>query len=790
MTTGAAKPIQIVFRYSLYSFLCIAVLAVFIPWKPAMPAFGLDPSWMMAMNQAAAQGYIFGKDIVFTFGPYASIYTELYHPSTNSLMISGSLFLGVNYALLLLLLARDQKIFALLLYVVFLSGFVDSRDALLFSYPLMMAIAVYRMTLPNSDDLQLHFTGALKYSSLLLFAPFGLLPLIKGSLLPFCAVTVALCFAIFWIREERSLAGLAAVIPAISCALFWNFSGQRISELPGFFWNMRQIISGYTDAMAFPGNPRESALFILATGLILVVIARSLRGPINSKLFLCLSYGLFLFIAFKAGFVRQDPWHNIIAGTSILAAALLLLFILEGKQAFPALAAAALVWIYIGHGAAMPSSTEDIFANFKTTYGQAFQGARARASGKDDLRAQYDQHIAAIRVAYPIPQLPGSMDIYSFNQSWVLASGNSWAPRPVTQSYSAYTPELAAMNLHHLQGANAPENILFRVEPIDGRLPSLEDGPSWPSLINNYSLQKLEGDTAYLRKRATISNIANDQRQDFFSARHSFGEEVQLSDSATPQLARMEITPTLLGKLRGALYKLPELHIAMRLRSGKIINYRMISNMARSDFLITPLVTNTEDFAFLGAGGDKYLTGNEVMSLKITSDDAGDLLWSKDYRLTLRKLEIAETSEADSASLFDKIEAAEPASLSPPATQVCEGMIEAVNGTPPRSGIPAIRNALSVRGWMAESGVDGTVPDFIFVTLASESGKTIFVKARRTPRNDIRAHFHQPDMPDPGYSAMIDVSSLSGPYMLGLARSYKGNLQFCRQFQFPIQIVH
>jgi len=39
------------------------------------------------MNQAIAQGLSFGDDIVFTFGPYASVYTQLYHPATVRLMV-------------------------------------------------------------------------------------------------------------------------------------------------------------------------------------------------------------------------------------------------------------------------------------------------------------------------------------------------------------------------------------------------------------------------------------------------------------------------------------------------------------------------------------------------------------------------------------------------------------------------------------------------------------------------------------------------------------------------------
>ena len=43
---------------------------------PAMPSDGLDGSWVYSINQAVAQRMAFGHDIIFTYGPYASVYTK------------------------------------------------------------------------------------------------------------------------------------------------------------------------------------------------------------------------------------------------------------------------------------------------------------------------------------------------------------------------------------------------------------------------------------------------------------------------------------------------------------------------------------------------------------------------------------------------------------------------------------------------------------------------------------------------------------------------------------------
>ncbi len=703
-------------------------------------------------------------------------------------MLMGSFFLGLCYALLLLLLGKGENPYKLLVYGIFLACLLDSRDALLFSYPLILALVVYRLTLPETRSIKLHLAKKYEYAFTLLFAPLGLLPLIKGSLLPICAITLVLCIAILWSRREKALLCLVAGVPVVSCYLFWFFSGQPVLALLGFFISSRQFISGYTEAMSFPGDISECVLYALASALIIHAIAWKARGPKSSTWFLCGSYGVFLFIAFKAGFVRHDAWHNITSGSAILAAALLLLFVVDEKPSLLLpLGVALLAWAYIGHGT-MPTAMEDISANLRTTFERSFQGARARLTQKTEFQKRYDQHIAAIRGAFPIPATSETMDIYSFNQSWLLASGNAWSPRPVTQSYSAYTPDLAEMNLRHLQGPSAPDNILFRVEPIDGRLPSLEDGLSWPELINGYSLQKLERDSAFLRKRTAIVEDADGAEKEFSSALHQFGEEVMLPDSDEPLFARIEIEPTFLGKVASALFKPPELRMAVRTREGKPVDYRVISTMMQTNFLLSPLVRSTEEFALLAAGGSKYLTPNEVKSIAISADDGKGLFWNKSYSMKLLKVNLAKNSEAENSILFDQIDdAATPNHLNV-HPETCEGSIEAINGTSPHFEIPAIGNVLSIRGWMAISGKDGIVPDHVFVTLTNQRGATLYVRTRSTPREDIRGHFNQPSMPDPGFAAIIDVSSLTGKYTLSLARTYKGTFGTCEQYKLPIMI--
>lgn len=82
--------------------LLLIIISAFVPFSPKMPAPGIDPSWALGLNQAVAQGLAFGKEIIFTLGPYSFLYTKTYHPSTDLLMIIGCLYLALCYWISLL----------------------------------------------------------------------------------------------------------------------------------------------------------------------------------------------------------------------------------------------------------------------------------------------------------------------------------------------------------------------------------------------------------------------------------------------------------------------------------------------------------------------------------------------------------------------------------------------------------------------------------------------------------------------------------------------------------------
>ncbi|MBS1212494.1 MAG: hypothetical protein H6R26_1111, partial [Proteobacteria bacterium] len=87
----------------------ITMIAVLVPLSPGMPGAGLDPSWVLGMNEAVARGMAIGTEIIFTFGPYASVYTRQYHPGTDHLMVGASTILAMAFTCILRALGKQFR---------------------------------------------------------------------------------------------------------------------------------------------------------------------------------------------------------------------------------------------------------------------------------------------------------------------------------------------------------------------------------------------------------------------------------------------------------------------------------------------------------------------------------------------------------------------------------------------------------------------------------------------------------------------------------------------------------
>jgi len=791
----------------LWLVLFITAIAVFVPFYPAMPDSDLDPSWRFGMNQAVAQGLAIGKDIIFTFGPYASIYTKSYHPSTDFMMVSGSLYLALSYSVCFGLLMRSVQWYWVLAVCAVLTGFGHDqnpyKDPLFFSLPLLVGLQSYKIL---SWEYGRQLKSKLTYMALL-FAPFGLLPIVKGSLLILCAAIAALCSVFFIVNRHRLLGIICLVSPLVSMLFFWIVSGQSVASLPSYFISMEPIVSGYTEAMALSGPILEVILYLIASVFLLLAISIQSQITITSKIFLFFTYFIFLFVSFKAGFVRHDS-HALISGTSILIAALLLPFILNTRLVIPGIFFAFISWALIfchynqrnsslkalitehrlnfadGSIVVDSESPEHFINNIESTYLLAWNGIKNRITSTNFPRHKFDAAVKSLRDQAAFPILQGMTDIYSYNQSYLIASENLWSPRPIFQSYSAYTPTLAEANKKHFLVDKSPDNIFFKVETIDGRIPSNDDGASWPILMLDYQPIQMVKEYLLLQKKRGNSDLKEPLQLE--GGEHKFGESVNLPHSTQPVFAQIEIKPTTLGCLASILFKPSQLQITFELENGVKKQYRIIAGMAKSGFLVSPIIENTTNFAML-YGKVGLLDDKRVKSIAIAPRDGKTLLWEDEYSVTFSQIKTGDPVNVSGVLKFNEF--AEKLSNSEVITvDRCDGNIDEVNGISPPPEKVSVSTLLYANGWLAASIEKATLPEAIYMVLTDAQGKHKYLKTRTTIRPDVGSHFQKPELIQSGFTTIGDISALEGQYTLGLAMKESGTIKLCPQFNIPATI--
>ncbi len=765
--------------------LLVTTLCIFMPFRPAMPGPQVDESWALGMNQALAQGLTFGRDIILTFGPYSAIFSEAYHPSTHTLMICGSVYLAICYWFAVVHLTRDTKRYLLWAVLVVLAGGISvtiARDTLLLSYPLIVGVVCFRIATrrPGSPD---RFAIVAIAG---LCSAFGLLPLIKGSMAVGCGLIGAVVCGVFASERNWRFAATAIVSPLIALVVFWAAAGQSIAALPGYFRTMLLIISGYGETMAIPGNTNDIVFYLIGCVLLFAGIVWERTTPGRRKIFLFGIYFAYLFIAFKAGFVRHDS-HALIPAQSLLFAALLFSGTLEARIKPAILVAAAFSWGYVDHQH-LKTSPAKLVAQVGTLYRSSWEGLHNRLTGNGPNQEFYDT-LASLKEKFKIPLLEGTTDVYSHAQGALIASGNRWNPRPIFQSYVAYDPYLADKNRAHLLGDAAPDNVVFKIESFDARLPALDDGASWPALITRYRPVSFAHDFLILRRTATAA-VA--EMTTISSSRYMLGKSVMVPTVDGFVVAEITVKPSLFGRLAGALFKSHSLLITFEMVAGQPKTYRFVSSMGKLGVMVSPLIENTTEFAELYAGTSQ-LSAKQVSSFKIESAD-GERDWQHVYQVTFKSLTVAPI--LDPRQSFALVHGDTPLDevISPAAREVadgeitCEGVIDRINGFAPPPGELSGSGMLTVSGWAARSAKQAILPRTVLVVLTDPAGRHSLLSTRPMQRVDVGNYFADRRLDASGYTTTVDVSRFAGTYALGVAFKDGDRIERCSGLKYAVSL--
>jgi hypothetical protein len=597
-----------------------------LPLPPELLAEGPDNAIGATLHYAAAQRYGVGTRLVSSFGPLGFVFYPYYLPAT----------FGWLLAIRFVLASASCGTLAWIGCAAWGSPW-GGAVALFACAPLLATSDVWFLTLPILSILIELPEGRVApvWLRVLLGAGIGLVSLIKfTALLAAVVVLLPLTVSALLLRRRVPVVTAAAVSVAV---VGWYAAGQHLVDWVRFLdWSVGDVAGAYSNAMHLPVAPSlvlhaaavSVAVFAAATAL----IRRRLRGD---RWAAAAALGAALYLLFKAGFVRADD-HVFITTFGLFVTAVPLA-VVWGRRPRQRLVGALLVVLVPGglwwHAVAVLGPPR-----FHLPPVFPAQAIRRLTAGPaawwgDALDRAHADRLAQIRAARPLPALQGPVDVYSYDQVAMLAHGLDLRPRPIFQSYMAYSPRQARANAEFLLGDLAPEWIFFRVSPIDLRVPALEDAPSWPLLLSRYRLVGPAGAFALLQRRETPLPW---RLEPLGHVETATNRAIRVPAAGDGRIwVRIDVGTTWRDRLREALLWAPLTYVIVQRGDGRSRFFRLIPGLAREGFLLSPLVEDTADFMRLmtsgaepaGAGdaADRIMVGTAPGALTEDTEELGRL---------------------------------------------------------------------------------------------------------------------------------------------------------------------
>lgn len=563
------------------------------------------------LHEAFIQRMEFGREIIFTYGPYGFLTTRMYHPETWPLMLSIWITMSVLFFALTWSIASRRFLspWITLLFTVVATRvvFVEAMIFLFGFLAIWIATRLNKNTADRADRQSNQQAIADRVKTGLLLAMVGLLPLTKYSFVP-ATFFLMMVVGVLDVRQRKMPWQSIAV--AASMAFFWAASGQPMTGLQNYLVAGFEVASRYVDAMTnWETEAFDIAMVLIAVSLI-PLVPSCLRFSAGRQNWIeaTMHWGTvatLLFLVFKFTFVG---YHGHKLPIYFGSAFLIVLYAYLTKPTADVrskliLTATGGLFILTVTSAYTRFVETDHSTTSLVTLGnpQHIPAIASWLRGDGWMAERHERNFEDIRQQHPLPALQGTTDVVPDKLAMAIASDKTtFRPRPLLHTYATHSEWLAEQNAAHYRSPDGPDNVLFRINPIVGRFPTLNDGRLWLELIRSFDVTENLGSDLLLCRRIQSRQLAAQQLEPVIT---TWKTPVSVPKPGNGMIwCRIQIDQTLCGKLAAFAYKLPNIFLNVT-QHGQVTKYRITSRSAASGFLLSPVIAEKEDLAHLLAEG-------------------------------------------------------------------------------------------------------------------------------------------------------------------------------------------
>ncbi len=734
------------------------------------PYEGLDISWQIAIHLAYKYHLVFGKDFVFTYGPLCLLVDRLPIAVNKFVYLAFDLYFLLTFFFILRDILKKQFGYGIVIFI-FLSYFLafsEMPDMIYFSY--FLACLFAHVQKPSNRFFLIQAA---------LLSLIGFYVKISDGIIEVILFLAAESYLFY--RKKWSLKFYLLILVTYLAGMFISSRILHVSLINYWLADIH-LITGYNDAMYITlGDQRIRYLFAAVTSISFFVlyalysVGRSVQtrtiGKNMDQLFLVGIILAAIYVFFKAGFVRADEHILIYFNNAPLFAGLLFLYRPQNVPRHVATALCVLVLVCSLWTQEMLSPGEP--------YRQIVRFIPEKITGIVSYFRQFHEYDEAAAALKKLDKADtelktivgdGSVDVMPVEIHKVLFNGLRYNPRPVIQSYSAYTNYLDKLDSAKYISSGAPDFILYSTAPTDQRYAFFDDPKATLAILNHYSVAgQMDNRLLVLRKRETTRNYLKPVGTDTIDAK--IGAEIPIPKSDKLQYSKIYISYSTQGRIKGFFFQAPSLQVTFTLDDGQSKTFRAVRSVLTEGVLVNKFIGDNDAFAsWMKAHGR---SNSNIVSMRFGPGPGDSLGFKEEIRLVNTYYAAEDRSDADkcednaNAILFSRRCARYFARFKPtPADTISyeKGDIRYwIDNMQSDSGY------IKIEGWAFKNNESNGAQTQLKIVLQGKE-HTYELPAILRERKDIAAYYKRDDLISPGFSAFAGTGSLSpDSYRIGLS---------------------
>jgi len=626
---------QIQLVIGLVLVLLVGFTTLFGVYRPLGPP-GIDPGWQWAANQAADAGLVFGRDIVFTYGPLAFLMVPL---DVSSNLLVANIFLLAVQALftvaLAVLFVRDQRVsavaaFAILFVIAHHQGLATEGF-----FPLVVGLLAL---LGVFTDRGLPIAAAATLAAILLMVKISL-GIASLAILAVASIVARFLFDRSF-RLGLGLLSFPVTLIVLATILF---------DHPGTFFHWLQlslqVVSGYSVANSITNAESGPALQVVVGAIVvgawigfLVLLRR------DRRLLACnLVFALVVLIQFRLAFVRHDNHQYQFIPFVLALIAISSLFANRRRQ----IAAHVTFFAVILIGGALANLVDPVQRGLvPANLISGGSGSRALSrllhirETRAELAVESIVNLEPLRFGDDLRDLlEGShngVGTLPWEIQYCPANGLQWNPTPTLQLYSAYTSDLDLWSAEHYAGGDAPQFIINSFAAVGMRRQLFDAPATWRTVFLNYELRSV----GWKPEPVLLLERRQDPLQWSFEevSKNTIapgGASIPVPATNRLLFADIDLRLNGLGRIRKSVFRVPMVVLVMAHESGHVSACRLIPGTTGNSLLINRFPRDFRGYRRLWQG----VQDDPVVRVAISGD--GTSSFRPSAAVTWRELQIA-----------------------------------------------------------------------------------------------------------------------------------------------------